>query len=70
MSHFFENVFARQFFPRFFSLRKKPGGFGSRVARWFIFEPKIPIWINFGRSWNEKCWHISWPFRIVYGHLV
>jgi hypothetical protein len=19
-----------------------------RVARWFIFEPKIPIWVNFG----------------------
>jgi hypothetical protein len=19
-----------------------------RVARWFIFKPKIPIWINFG----------------------
>jgi hypothetical protein len=21
----------------------------SRVARWFVFKPKIPIWINFGR---------------------
>jgi hypothetical protein len=20
----------------------------SRVARWFIFKPKIPIWVNFG----------------------
>jgi hypothetical protein len=20
----------------------------TRVARWFIFEPKIPIWVNFG----------------------
>jgi hypothetical protein len=19
-----------------------------RVARWFIFKPKIPIWVNFG----------------------
>jgi hypothetical protein len=24
-------------------------GFGGvRVARWFIFKPKIPIWIDFG----------------------
>jgi hypothetical protein len=20
----------------------------NRVARWFIFKPKIPIWVNFG----------------------
>jgi hypothetical protein len=20
----------------------------SRVARWFVFKPKIPIWVNFG----------------------
>jgi hypothetical protein len=20
-----------------------------RVARWFVFKPKIPIWVNFGR---------------------
>jgi hypothetical protein len=19
-----------------------------RVARWFVFKPKIPIWVNFG----------------------
>jgi hypothetical protein len=24
------------------------------VARWFIFKTKIPIWVNFGGSWNEK----------------
>jgi hypothetical protein len=22
---------------------------GVRVARWFIFKPKIPIWVNFVR---------------------
>jgi hypothetical protein len=22
----------------------------SRVARWQIFKPKIPIWVNFGGS--------------------
>jgi hypothetical protein len=21
--------------------------FGFRVARWFVFKPKIPIWVNF-----------------------
>jgi hypothetical protein len=30
----------------------------SRVARWFIFKPKIPFWVNFGGSWNGKCWYI------------
>jgi hypothetical protein len=23
-------------------------GAQSRVARWYIFKPKIPIWVNFG----------------------
>jgi hypothetical protein len=27
----------------------------SRVARWFIFKPKIAIWVNFGGPWNGKC---------------
>jgi hypothetical protein len=25
---------------------------GGRVARWYIFKPKIPIKINFGGSGN------------------
>jgi hypothetical protein len=25
---------------------------GCSVARWHIFKPKIPIWVNFGRSCN------------------
>jgi hypothetical protein len=28
------------------------------VARWFAFEPKIPIWVNFGESCDGRCWHI------------
>jgi hypothetical protein len=32
------------------------------VARWYIFEPKIPIWVNFGGLGVEKV-------RIFYGHL-
>jgi hypothetical protein len=49
----------------------------SRVARWFVFKPKIPIWVNFGGHWNGKCcysltiiWNILWPFAIMYGSLV
>jgi hypothetical protein len=22
----------------------------TRVARWFIFKPKFPIWVNFGEA--------------------
>jgi hypothetical protein len=48
------------------------------VARWFIFKPKIPIWVIFVEPWNGKCWYryfmtiwyILRPFGIFYGHLV
>jgi hypothetical protein len=42
----------------------------TRVARCFIFKPKIPIWVNFGGPWNGKGWYILWPFGIYCGHLV
>jgi hypothetical protein len=56
----------------------------SRVARWYIFKPKIPIWVNFGGSFNGNCWHslwtwstdstaigyILWTFGIFCGNLV
>jgi hypothetical protein len=29
-----------------------------RVARWYIFKPKLQIWVNIGGSCNEKCWYI------------
>jgi hypothetical protein len=41
----------------------------SRVARWHIFKPKFPIWVNFGGPWVGKCWYILWPFGIFYGYL-
>jgi hypothetical protein len=41
-----------------------------RVARWFVFKPKIPIWVIFGGPWNGKCWYILWSFGKVCGHLV
>jgi hypothetical protein len=40
----------------------------TRVARWFVFKPKIPIWVKFRRSSYEKSWHILWQFRLFYGH--
>jgi hypothetical protein len=43
---------------------------GNKVARWFIFKPKIPIWINFGGYCNGRCWYILGPFGIVNGNLV
>jgi hypothetical protein len=38
----------------------------GRVARWFVFKPKIPIWVNFGGPENGK----YWSFGIFYGHSV
>jgi hypothetical protein len=42
----------------------------STVARWFVFKPKLPIWVNFGGSCNGKCWAILRPFEKFYCHLV
>jgi hypothetical protein len=28
------------------------------VARWQIFKPEIPIWVNFGVSDDGRCWYI------------
>jgi hypothetical protein len=49
----------------------------SRVARWFIFKAKIPIWVNFGGPYVDwkmfiyfmDIWNILWTFGIFYGHL-
>jgi hypothetical protein len=35
----------------------------SRVARWFVFKPKIPIWINFGGPYRE--WKILVYFMVI-----
>jgi hypothetical protein len=29
----------------------------TKVARWFSFKPKIPIWVYFGGPWYGKCWY-------------
>jgi hypothetical protein len=54
-----------------------------RVARWHIFEPKIPIWkIWKGLALEDvgilyvrlvyctAIWHILWPFGTLYFYLV
>jgi hypothetical protein len=48
-----------------------------RVARWFIFKPKIPIWVKIWRALAWKTllyfmtiWNIFWSFGIIYGCLV
>jgi hypothetical protein len=43
--------------------------FNGRVARWYIFKPKIPIWVNIGGPWNGKCWYILWLYGILDSHL-
>jgi hypothetical protein len=42
----------------------------ARVARWFLFKPKIPIVVNFVRSRNGRCWHILYPFGQFSGQLA
>jgi hypothetical protein len=40
--------------------------YASRVARWHIFKPKIPIWVNF----SGRCWYIVCSFGLFYGYFV
>jgi hypothetical protein len=49
----------------------------ARVARWFIFKPKIPILVKYGGPWNCKLLlyfmtirNILRPIGIIYGLLV
>jgi hypothetical protein len=41
----------------------------SRVARWFVFKPKIQSWEKFSRPQIGKCWYILWPYGIFDGYL-
>jgi hypothetical protein len=54
----------------------------ARIARWFIFRPKIPILIHFCRPRNGKCgsilwtfgtfkssWYILWQFWYIFSHF-
>jgi hypothetical protein len=59
------------------------GRYINRVARWFVFKPKIPIWLNFGGScygnlgifydhlvYFTAIVNVLWPFGIFCGHLA
>jgi hypothetical protein len=37
------------------------GGMFETVLPDDIFEQKIQIWVNFGRSRNERCWYLTGP---------
>jgi hypothetical protein len=51
------------FFSPFSNIGKQFG-----VARWYIFNPKIPIWVNLGVSCNGRCWYSH--LGLFYGHSV
>jgi hypothetical protein len=38
---------------------------GSRVARWYIFIPKMPPLVYFWWPDDGKVWYISWPLVIL-----
>jgi hypothetical protein len=42
----------------------------TSVARWYIFKPKIPIWVNFGGPCVGRCWYILLTFGQFSRHLV
>jgi hypothetical protein len=56
-SFFFQQVFAYA----------EEAQFQNRVARWYIFKPKIPIWIIFLIG---RCRYNLWTFGLFYGQLV
>jgi hypothetical protein len=50
-------------------LYRKCCDLGIRVARWFVFKPKILILVNFLGACNKRDWFILWPFGLFYGYL-
>jgi hypothetical protein len=36
-------------------MRWRHAGIRCRVARWYIFIPKIPIWVYLSGPWKGKC---------------
>jgi hypothetical protein len=45
-------------------------GLPFRVARWFVFKPKIQIWVNFGGSCTGRCWYVLRTFGSFYSLLL
>jgi hypothetical protein len=42
------------YFPAILNSAKKMERIRFRVARWFVFKPKIPIWVNIEGSCNGR----------------
>jgi hypothetical protein len=41
-----------------------------RVARWYIYMQKVPIWVYSGGPWKGNCWYVLWTFGIhMYVHI-
>jgi hypothetical protein len=56
---------------RFRQISKKIGAREmTRVARWFVFKPKIQIWVSFGGSCNGRYWYILWTLGPFYSLLL
>jgi hypothetical protein len=41
-----------------------------RVARWFVFKPKIQIWVNYGGPCKGSRLYFLWPYCLFYGQMV
>jgi hypothetical protein len=50
--------------------RDRPRYKQARVAGWYIFRPKLAIWVNFGGPCKGRCWYILWTFGLFYSHLI
>jgi hypothetical protein len=76
--HLVQFAFIWYIFPVLVSRTKKNLATLHRVARWFVFKPNIPIWVDFGGSCYGKSWYtyfmtiwsILRPLEMFYGLLV
>jgi hypothetical protein len=64
--HSKKSNFASGWFPKsFYSIGSTLNEMGSRVARWFIIKPKIPVWVFFGGPKIGKSLYIPWQFSNI-----
>jgi hypothetical protein len=75
-----DKIYLMNFVHQVVEIKSRPTNFRrvtvkTRVARWYIFRPKIIICVNFGRVLNRKTLIYFIAIRILainifYGHLV
>jgi hypothetical protein len=44
-------------------------GLLSRVARWFVIKPKIPIWVNFGLAMKNIVFIVYYIYIYIYIYI-